>query len=263
MMVVCWAWFKRGLVLMALAIGLLGCQSGVLPNPNSPTDMGLVDGGILLRNYNRHRVDLERRVQSREITTAQKQEMLKAWAKGMADTVAVESIPVDEAWQYGDVFRLAGDWEMALRLYQASRDWAKGENNLDRFVNDSLRASRCLAHLGRVPDAIALARTTFDVPPDQKAPILFAVLYEIVPEAKGKGSDVALAELVRDAARQHMETVVDPQTESGQAFLLTRLMHVRRARSEALDLLVRAGAQGKARETMDVFEAMTRREAQL
>jgi hypothetical protein len=83
--------------------------------------------------------------------------------------------------------------------------------------------------LGQLPDAFKTARQAFNAAPEASAPILPAVLLEMVPAARGKGHDEELAELLEEAIGKHMATVVDPGTVAGVAFLAARPHHVRNA----------------------------------
>ncbi|MFZ4508914.1 MAG: hypothetical protein ACOYON_14590, partial [Fimbriimonas sp.] len=110
------------------------------------------------------------------------------------------------------------------------------------------------ANLGKVKEGIARARTVFDVPPADKAPILPSLLYEFEPAARNKGQDVEVAALLEDAIKQHRAVVVDETTEPGQAFLAARFAHIRKA-WEAIDALLREAKRP------DLVEAARKRRA--
>ncbi|MFX6861551.1 hypothetical protein ABTH25_19490, partial [Acinetobacter baumannii] len=86
----------------------------------------------------------------------------------------------------------------------------------------------CAAHLNKLDEAFALARSTFSTPPEGKAPILFGILYEIAPDLEGKGRDVEVAKLIEEAIQQHEMVQVDPTSDSGKVFLASRAHHIRR-----------------------------------
>lgn len=89
-----------------------------------------------------------------------------------------------------------------------------------------------------------------DVGPEDKAPILPAVLLEIVPAGRGKGSDKALADLLVAAMDQHFQTRVDPATEPGKAFLVARKYHIRNS-IELASRLYRTAGQPKLAATIE------------
>ncbi|MCA1998020.1 MAG: tetratricopeptide repeat protein [Armatimonadetes bacterium] len=228
---------------LAAALACCGCRLSPPPDPNDPGRGANVDADVLQRNL-RHASDfLNERVLRGEITDAQAREMLAATARKMVDGVDLRLIPVRDAWRYGEFFRAAREWEKALVCFRAAVRTAPNE---DRRVNDSLRLAHCLAELGRVDEAIAAARSVFDAPPEESAPILPAVLLEIVPAAQGKGRDVELARLLEDAIAIHQRTIVNPETAAGMAFLAARPHHIRRAWSLAVRLYRAAGREDLA-----------------
>jgi hypothetical protein len=90
---------------------------------------------------------------------------------------------------------------------------------------------------------------------DKILPILMSVLYEIVPEAQGKGRDTDLARLLEDAIPQHKATVVDAGSEAGRAFLLARPLHVHKAWIKIAQLYQAAGKEDLARKAIMSDEA--------
>jgi hypothetical protein len=113
-------------------------------------------------------------------------------------------------------------------------------------VNDALHLAEALAYLGRVPEAIATARTTFNAAPSDKVPILYGVLYEIAPAAQGHGRDAELAGLLDEAIRQADLTQVDPNTPAGGQYVTARPHHIRNARRLAAELFLKAGKNEEA-----------------
>jgi tetratricopeptide (TPR) repeat protein len=176
---------------------------------------------------------LEKRVTTGEITAQQSKEQLKAYANQIADSLDVERLVSDDLWRYGEIFRTAERWDLALATYELAVKQAKTE---DRRVNDSLRLAQCLAIKGDVEKAIEVARGTFTAPPEEKAPILLGIYLELAPVARGKGKDKDLAQLIVDATAQHMQARVDPTTEGGKAFLEVQKSHIIRAQQLAIQL---------------------------
>jgi hypothetical protein len=233
---------------LALAVLVSGCQTGVMAYPLDPEQVGQVDADLVLRTYNAHRERLEVRVAKQGLDPKEKDRLLREFLKTFTDTTDTGNIPIEQAYQYADMFRLAGDWKTAENLYGASVKWAEGRKDYDRFTNDALRQAWCLAELGQVEPALALARRTYKVPPAAKAPILFAVLYEITPAARGKGHDQELAELIADACAQHVQVRVDPASASGQALIQGRAYHMGVAMNKVIELFGNDARSPKARE---------------
>lgn len=242
---------KAGISLfwLSCALGLLcGCGSSTLPDPNEPPPGEVVAGEILLRNINGIIAALEDRVRNGEISPRSRDELLKREVRELLTHVDPGDIPAKQKWQYGDAYRLAGDWKTAKKLYEEA---VQAAVTVDRRVNDSLRLARAQAHLGDVTTAIATCRGTFTVQRRDKAPILMAVLYEVAPEALGKGQDKEVAQLIEDAINQHEDTVVDALSDSGRAFLIARPLHVHNAWIRVARIYQDMGLMDEARRAIE------------
>lgn len=239
-------------VISAMAMGT-GCQFGQIPDPNIVAEQGMPNPEIVNRNLDDMYAVLTRRVQLGEITAEQRDEMIVERAQRAVAEINLEEIPVNQAWRFGDLFRKAEQWETAYQLYSIALDNAP---DWDRTVNDSLRKAHMAAHLGRLDEAFELSRSTFEAPPEEKAPILFAVLYEIVPAGRGQGRDGELATLLMEASEQMMETQVDPNSEPGQAFLLTKPHHINMAFEETIRLLDASGETTRKTQAFNRFRRM-------
>lgn len=246
----------RNWVLAAAAVSVVGCQSAQLPDPNDPATAGIMQPEVLRNNLKGAADAFYRRVRTGEITDAEAQRLLQDYANKVIQTVPLEKVPADKAWEYGEVFITARRWREARQFLEVA---VKNAPNEDRRVNDSLRLARALVNLNDVPGAIKLAESTFSAPPRDKAPILPAILYEIVKEGEGKGQDVALANLLREAVKQHEETIVDPETEPGRMFNAARGHHIRTAYVTAMRLYDRARRSADAQATARELEAYERR----
>ncbi len=235
------------LAALALVVGLGGCQTATLPDPNEPADTQAMSGEVLLRNINELRKTVEERLAQGDITPPEAERLFQDRVQAMLAAVDLQKVPEREFWKYGDAFRQGDDWEKAREFYERAVKVAETD---DRRINDTLRLARAEAHLGNVDRAIELSRSTFDAPPQEKAPILMAVLYEVVPSGEGKDKDAQLARLLRDAIGQHMATTVDPDSAPGKAFLLARPRHVENAWGTVARLFAKAGDQEAARQAV-------------
>jgi tetratricopeptide (TPR) repeat protein len=223
---------------LVLGIGAIGCSTPTLPNPNDPNAPGAVRSSVLRKNLAQAYRMLEDRRMRGEITEEDVRKRLRAYASTLLAGIDLGTIDPLRAWEYGEIARTAERWEDAKRLYQVATSVARTD---DRRVNDGLRLAEALAHLGEVPDAIEAARAVFDAPPRERAPILPAVLYEIVPAGRARGSDLPLARLLVDAIERHETTLVDPSREAGRAFLSARTRHIDRAWALVFELAESAG----------------------
>ncbi len=241
---------KFGISALCL-FSVAGCHLVTPPNPNDPVVIAN-DPDRMLRNIEFIGDSLDYRMATGEITQEQKDAYMRAFVSSYTSKIDPTKIDPAKAWKYGDVYRSAGDWNEAYRLYRVAVDAASTE---DRRVNDRLKLARTAAMLGKVDEAISMARSTFDAPPTDKAPILPAVLFEIVPAAQGKGKDVELARLLEDAVAQHNQTIVDPRDEAGARFMNAKTTLVRRAWQRALVLYQASSDPNLAREALARYEA--------
>lgn len=215
-----------------------GCQTPTIPNLNDPEDVEHAPPAVLKQDLDGAYAIFAQRVRQGEITEAQARQMLTDKANAMIARIDIPKIPVSEAWRYGDIFRTAERWDLAKEAYSAGAKHAKSE---DRRVNDTLRLAESMAHLGDIKGAIRIARTVLNASPRESAPILPSILLELTPAAEGKGHDIELAKLLEDAVRKHDATVVDPETEAGNAFLMAKLHHISNAWEKIGDLYRSAG----------------------
>lgn len=241
----------------ACALLLSGCSGGLgqYTDPNDTANIA-ANPDIMMRNIKDVRERLNTRVRKGEITPEEREAKIKKMTSEYVDLINPEDIREDNAWLFGDLFRDKGDWKKAYELFDIAR---KSAANEDRRVNDELRFARCAAHLGKVDEALSAAKATFKTTPPNKAPILPAVLYEIVEEGKGKGKDLELAQLLETSITQHLETSVDPSTDAGKAFLAARKHHIEVAWSKVVELYQSAGRMDLARKAIqDADKVMAR-----
>lgn len=235
--------FGYGLVLIGLAITLVGCGDGTIPDPNDPNDVGNAQPEVLRSSLKGAADSLYERVYRREITDQQAQTFLTRYADDLLAKIKIEKVPTDKAWEYGEVFRTAKRWAQAQVFLKIAVAHVKNE---DRRVNDSLRLAQVDCMLGKVAEGIKIAQSVYNTGVLDKAPILPAVLYEIAPAAVGKGHDVELADLLKGAIAQSEATVVDPKLDTGKAFLLARPHHIAKAWLLIVQLYTAAGRQDLA-----------------
>lgn len=238
---------KLFLPLVMLGLALAGCRSGTLLDPNDPTEVAVRKPEVLRRNLKGASDMLNQRKMRGEIDDAEYDRLIKQYAEDLIRETELEQVPVDEAWLYAEVLITARQWQVVEPLLREAVKHAIETENTDRRVNDSLRLARVEAELGKVPEAIEIAKATFSAGVLDKAPILPAILYEVVPAGKGKEHDAELAQLLEKAIEQHEAVVVDPALEAGKAFLIARPHHVRKGWEEAARLYQAAGKSEDAR----------------
>jgi hypothetical protein len=237
---------------------LWGCQTGTLDDPNEIKSAGVMAPEVIRRQLKGTSDMLMARVAKGEITDAQFKELIAKRANELLADLPLDKIAPEKAWEYGDVLRTAQRWPQAKRALEIAVDHARKGGSEDRLINDTLRLAHAQAMLGEIPEAIATADKTMTASAGGSSPILPAVLLEIVPAARGKGHDPALAGLLEKAINKHVATVVDPQTEPGEAFLMARPHHVRNAWRTVVDLYAKSDKDEEARAAIQRSEEMLR-----
>lgn len=244
--------------LWAIGIGMVlaGCQTRTLDDPNDVKAAGVLAPDVIRRQLKGTSDMLLERMANGEITDDQFKELIAKRANELLENLPIDKIDPSRAWEYGEVLRTAKRWEQAKQALEIAVKHAEENKDEDRRVNDILRLAHAQAMLGEVPQAFKTARRAFNAAPEASAPILLAVLLEITPAAKGKGHDEELAQLLEEAIGKHMNTVVDPNSESGVAFLAARRVHVRNAWRTIIELYSKSGNDAKARSAIERSEAM-------
>ncbi|MBV6458106.1 MAG: hypothetical protein HONBIEJF_01229 [Fimbriimonadaceae bacterium] len=213
-----------------------GCQLPTLPNPNEPISGVNRPPKALLADLRSAYGMLSVRRMKGELNQEAMRRYMRKFAAELVEEIDLTAIKANEAWEYAEVFRTAERWDLAEKAYRMSLMKKRSE---DRRINDSLHLAQTLAMQDRVAEAISTAESVFDAKPNDSAPILPAVLLEIVPAARGKKHDPELAELLRRAIDIHLATVVDPKSEGGKAFLLAQPHHIQDAWSAIAQLFWR------------------------
>lgn len=233
-----------------MALGLLGCQTGQPMNPNDPNQVGDLQPEVLRHNVKIASDGLLERV-GKEISDAQYKDLLADYTKQALESTSFEQLNPHKAWIIGDLYRTARLWDKAEATLKIA---VKNAQTDDRRVNDSLRLAQVEAMNGHVAQGIQLANQVIDSKPKDPGPVLPSVLLELTPAAKGKGSDVALAQVLERAIDVHLTMKVDTNTDSGRSFLVARPFHIRKAWSEITKLYLSAGrtdlAQKSAKRAM-------------
>lgn len=237
----------------------VGCQTGKLPDPNSENEIANYPE-IMMRNLVNWRTKLDRKVAKRELTPDQRDTMMSEKTNEYLKLITPDLATEENAWVYGDLFRDGGRWDDAYRLYDAARKAAKTD---DRRVNDSLRFARAAAKLKRHDEALAAVKSTFDSPAEEKAPILPAVLYEVVAAAEEdkKAPYSKYAKVLEEAIKQHLVTQVDASTDPGKAFLAAKPTHLSRAWSKVVGLYQEGGDLNSARAAIKRADDVMRQSA--
>lgn len=229
-----WRWVS--LALLTLPLG--GCYFAQLPDPNEIQGVSSIDPAVMQRNIGVAYQTLGARVAKGQITEAEKMARIQEMAQGIVSYVDPATVADAEAWRFADLYRQAGDLKTSRELYERAVTVAVDE---DRRVNDTLQLARVMAEQGDVKFAVETARKTFDTPATEKAPILMAVLYEIIPAAIGTDDNVVLAQLLEDAIGQQLLVQVDSETEAGKAFLVASEVHREKAWDQVFRLYSKAG----------------------
>lgn len=233
--------------LLAVCLLAVGCKTGHMPDPNDPKEVRLtattVSKQLLALNEN-----LYTRWRKKEFDEDRYRELLTKGAKEIISDVQMDAMDPTEVWQYAEVLRTAHLWKEAEEALIVAVKAAKISKNEDRRVNDSLRLAHVQARLGKIEEAIATTRSTFDVRPQDAVPVLMGTLYEIIPAARGQKHDVELAKLLEEAIAVNMRAVVDENTDSGRAFVLTRPNHTRKAWRTIIELYEAANRKDLAQE---------------
>lgn len=220
--------------------------SAPLPDPNDPSDVGLMDPLVLSRNLKWASDFVNERVRLKDVSDKEGKRLISEYASSLVAQIDSKAVPDFQAWEYAEFFRTAQQWERAGELFERAVATAKKSKNEDRRVVDSIRYAHVLAMLGQTQKAIELVRSTFDSPPENKGSILLGTYMEIVPAAKGKGLDLELAKLIEDAILQHEQAKVSPNTDEGLQFLAVRGYHRNQAMQLARELYRAAGREDLA-----------------
>ena len=231
--------------------GLLGgCATGRPLDPNDPQD-GPLSAQIINKQMKALNQSLYTRRIKGELTEDEYLRLLSQGADEIIYNVKLDAMDPSEIWLYAEVLRTAKRWKEAEEVLKVAVKHAKMVHDEDRRVNDTLRLAQAEANLGKVKEAIATAKTTFDVRPEDAVPVMMGTLYEIIPAARGKGQDVELAKLLEQAIAVHMRAKVDPASDAGRAFIQTRPNHVRKAWETVASLYQDAGRNDLALEAFE------------
>ena len=256
---------KLNLLLFAAATGLIatGCGSKPPPDPNDPKSVSIMQPEVLQRNLAWASEMVNERVAKSEITEVEAKAYLVKYADELTANIDFKRMEANQAWRYAEVFRTAQRWELAKKSLEIAVEHAKKVDNQDRRVNDSLRLSEALAHLGERKKAIEIARSVFNAPAQDKGPILMSVLYEIVPALRGHDVDLESARLLEDAIEQHMQVVVDANSDEGKAFLVAKWHHIGKAWDLVVEIYRDAGNEELAQEAFEKASRMMETQGRL
>ncbi len=220
--------------LLALAWVCSGCHTGYLPDPNVAPPGGAIAAGPLYSSLEGFSYYLNQRQDSKQISAKEYKAYIVEWTARLAEKVQPKFIPEADAWKTGQIYRTARLWSQAEAELKRAVKWATENKNPDRRVNDLLRLAQVQAEQGRVDEAIATAKLTFDAKPEEAAPILVSISLELVPSAAGKKRDAQLADLLDEAAA--LEVAVDRTKDAGKIFMQARPFHLRKAAEKSRDL---------------------------
>jgi phage repressor protein C with HTH and peptisase S24 domain len=177
---------------------------------------------------------LQFKVESKEIDDNRRNELISDLASEMLKSIDVKTVPKSDQWKYASLLRVTNQWpatEVALKravVVAATQD---------RKINDSLKLAQAQARNGELDEALTTATSVLNAADKDAAPILPAVLYEIVPAAEGKGRDKEFADLLKKAIECHNRVKIDSNTEAGRAFLIAKQYHINRANRKISELM--------------------------
>lgn len=216
-------------VLLGFAVCLAGCRSGTLPDPNDPKQVGSLSVDNLYGQYGEICSLLDYRQFTAQIDKRTHDALVQEASEELLQGFNLDKVDPSKAWQVARVMISAKHWPDAKLMLDAAVTWAKVNRNEDRRVNDTLKLAQVLANMNDVPMALRTARSTFNVSPGGAAPILYGVLLDLAPAARGKGHDVELAQMLEDAIAIDMKVAVDPHSQPGRDFIMGRPHHIRHA----------------------------------
>lgn len=238
------------------AFAAAGCHTGTLIDPNNVAEAGVRTPEVVQTQIESAAWALNERKAKGEIDDRQYHALLTKIAESYVDQAQPFPITARNASTWGADLITAKRWSQAEEALQVAVDAGRGPSQRDYlalgdYIINVLRLALVKAQLGKVSEAVTLTKSVFDVPGKAKAPILPAVLYEIVPAGVGKGHDFELAELLKAAIAQHEAVIVNPNTDAGRNFLLARPHHIHRAWTEAALLYASEGRTEQARDAME------------
>ncbi len=237
-------------LLIAALLALGGCENGTLPDPNDPKDVGLMRPDEVQRNLKATSDFLNERRLRGEISDERGKELIAKRADELLKDIDLSQITAGDAWQYGEVFVTAKKWPAAKKVFELA---VKKPANEDRRINDTLHLARVLAEMGEVSESISRVRSTFNCKIIDAAPILPAVLLEVVPAGLGKGHDVEYAQLLIDAIAQEQRVYVDPTLDQGKAFLMAKPFHIEHAYRLAIGTFLKSNRMDLASKARDEY----------
>jgi hypothetical protein len=248
--------FGRAAAAALIFSGLaIGCRTGTLTDPNEVRNAGITTPEVVRTQIESAAWTLNERKAKGEINDRQYHALLTKIAEDYVDQAKEFPLTTRNAATWGSVLITAKRWKEAEKALEVAIQSGKGPSQRDYlalgdYMTNVLRLALVEAELGKVPQAVRMTVSVFDVPGKAKAPILPAVLYEIVPAGSGKGYDLELAHLLKSAIGQHEAVIVNPNTDAGRNFLLARPHHIRRAWNEAALLYSSSGRQDLARDAI-------------
>ena len=215
-------------------IGFLFVGCGQYPNPN---DLAAVRSEQRVEIANKRlesaEETLDYKVRTKEITDSRRNELIQELAEDLLKKVDPQTVPQSDQWRYAVLLRVTNRWPEAEAALAIA---VKAANTDDRKVNDTLKLALAEAKNNKVAEAIVTASSILGVGDADAAPILPAVLYEIVPAAQGKGHDKDLANLVGKAIECQRRVKVDPASDAGKMFMIASSQHISNAEAKISEL---------------------------
>jgi hypothetical protein len=218
--------------LVWLGVILVGC--GQYPDPNNLEAVSPESRAeIANKRLESAGATLQFKVEQNEISDQRRNQLIRELAEDMLKKVDPKAVPDSDQWMYAALLRVTDRWpdaESALRIA------VKVAPDEDRRVNDSLKLAQAMAKNKNVTEALVIANSVMNAADADAAPILPAVLLEIVPAAQGQGHDKEFAELLVKAIECHKRVKVDLTSDAGKSFVIASRYHIHRAQAKIEEL---------------------------
>lgn len=236
-------------LLLVILVSLAGCKSAILRDPNDPNSVGVNQANVLEQDLKNASDSINVHVRKNLMSSKEGQIELQKYAGKLLDSVHQLVVFPNTAWKDADVMITAKRWADAASVLKIALAHPASE---DRWVNDTLRLAHCDASLGKIPQAIALTKSTFKATPKWKWPVLYATYLQIVPAAlaHSHGDQLELAQLVKGAIHQHELAWGTMSKPKYVGWLEARQIQIDRAWAYVIKIYLSIGRKDLARQAI-------------